>query len=332
MGSFKNQPTLKYRVCKKCDREIGKCEEQLIKCGPEALFRIILGIIGRSGSTSTSPFHRKHAGSGPIECKVKYPNTDYEVLVELIPGTGEFQPLSQIVLIGSDGQCEQILFTDKNATSRILKERISSIKLVKPWKIWLFGMLEEEQEIALNLLKAEGINIGEELKENIQPCNEPVESITTVQVDKKYFRAVVKVSFHYFINYSEYFSGSEPTFEAVRRFIRYGEGEIDCFVRQRRGNLVRELSKNFRPKYYGHFLIGSFCRNIIHGKVQFFIGHDSDPPYFEVILARNPFSISLPPETFGHFYVYFSPDKRKQYDGKMEKLGVSQRIIFPSCF
>jgi len=235
------------------------------------------------------------------------------------------------VIIDPYGKCKQLLMVEQHTTSERLKRDIESVELEKPWKLWFFGMTEQKQKEALRLLEDAGVITGEELKEDMSPCNKPVKSVTRVCVDKRYFRSVAKIGFLYFINYSDYFDGSESVFDGVRRFIRYGEGEIDCFVHQRRGNLVRELSKNFRPKYYGHFLIGSFCRNIIHAKVQFFIGRDSDPPYYEVILARDPFNISVPPETFGHFYVYFSPDQRQQYDGKMEKLGVSQRIIIPSC-
>ncbi len=69
LGAFKNQSSLHYRVCKTCEEEIGKCEEVLAKCGPEALFIANLGIKGRH-KNHTSPFRRRHAGHEPIKMEI----------------------------------------------------------------------------------------------------------------------------------------------------------------------------------------------------------------------------------------------------------------------
>ena len=130
--------------------------------------------------------------------------------------------------------------------------------------------------------------------------------------------------------YYDGFGGSESVFDPVRRFIRYGDGETQSFVNQQRGNLVSDLDKGYRPKYYGHFLIGDVNNQRVMSFLQLFVGRDIDPPHYAVFLGRNPRSILLPTETFGHFYSYLEPNKRQSYAGTMQKLGATSRIIIPN--
>ena len=329
LGAFENQRTLKHRVCSPCDSEIGKCEEQLIKCGPEAILRIALGIKGRSGSRSTSPLRRSHAGQEALQFKVPYPDTDYEVLAEPIPGTRNWQPLPQIVIIAPNGECRQILVTE-GMTPEELERRVSSTGIKGKVIFWPIAGIKEEQDRVVNLFNQTKFSSGEYLDLNIRPCNEPAKLIGTIRVDKRYFRAIAKIAFHYFLAYYDGFDGSELVFDPIRRFIRYGNGKIEFFVRQERGNLVSDLDKGYRPKYYGHFLIGNVDNQKVMCFLQLFIGRDIDPLHYVVFLGRNPRNILLPTETFGHFYSYLEPDKRKGYAGTMQKLGVSSRIIIPN--
>ena len=329
LGTFENQPSLKKHICRQCDSEIGKCEEQLIKCGPEAFIRIALGITGRSGSDSTSPFKRRHAGQEPLKFKTKYPDTNYDVLVELIPGTQNARPLPQVVIVAPDGSCEQVLVTDEAVTSEELDRRIRATQLKGRLVLWPIASTEQEQDRIMSLLRQSKYFSGEEVNENIRACNESVEVVGTIVVDKRYFRAIAKIAFHYFLIYYDGFYGSEKTFEAIRRFIRYGDGEIAPFVRQQRGNLVSDLDKGYRPKYYGHLLIGNVSNRTISVNVQLFIGRDIDPPHYSVFIGRNPRNVWMPPERFGHFYSYLEPNTRQNYHGIIQKLGANMYIVLP---
>jgi len=66
LGSFRNFGKLDNKMCRKCNSEIGRIEEQFCRCGPEAFFRIVLGIKGRKHHEKPSPFYRGSAGSGYI--------------------------------------------------------------------------------------------------------------------------------------------------------------------------------------------------------------------------------------------------------------------------
>lgn len=330
LGTFKNQPSLKNRVCRECDSKIGKGEEQLIKCGPEAFIRIALGITGRSGKKSTSPFRRAHAGHEALKFKAKYPGTHYEVLVEIIPGTQNWRPLPQIVIVDSNGSCEQILINEDNMTVEHIDKLIGETKLKGELRIWSHGTTDEEQERIFNLLRKSKHTSNEFIDENIRPCNENVPAVGTIVVDKQYFRAIAKIAFHYFLCNYDGFDGEESSFEPIRRFIRYDEGEVKTFVHQKRGNLVADLNRGYRPKYYGHFLICKIEKNRIYGYVQLFIGKDIDPGYYLVDLGTNPRRIILSPERFGHFYVYYEPENRRDYHGEIQELAATVNIIIPN--
>jgi hypothetical protein len=45
-GEFRDAPHLEDRICKQCNNRLGLLDEQLTRCGPEALFRRFYGIQG----------------------------------------------------------------------------------------------------------------------------------------------------------------------------------------------------------------------------------------------------------------------------------------------
>lgn len=328
LGTFRDQPTLENKVCRSCDTEIGKAEEQLIKCGPEAFHREVLGIKGRSGEKATSPFRRKHAGQGPLKLKMKYPGTNYDILVELIPGSHNFQALPQIVVIGQDGKCEHVLVNDKTLTSERLHDEIRATGLKGHVMLWPLGFEGEEEKWIDRI--TEGLKIIEgSIDLNFKPYNGKASGNCELQVDARYFRAIAKIGFHYFLAYTERFTGEEDAFLPLKNFIRYGKGRLEEFVRTSRKTKIREIEKGYVPKYYGHFVIGEAEPNKICAHLQLFFGHDVNPLWYEVHLGENPMTILLTPETFGHFYNYFKPDDRQGFDGEIQALGTAVRIILP---
>ncbi|MBN2467503.1 MAG: hypothetical protein JXD19_05070 [Deltaproteobacteria bacterium] len=258
--------------------------------------------------------------------KARYPGTNYDVLVEPIPGTHDVKPLPQVVIVTPDGHCEHVLVPDIDISTEELDRRIKATGIKGQLTLWPIAAKEEEQTAILNLLRSSNLCSGEFTDENIAPTIETVEVQGTIKVDPKYFRAVAKIAFHYFLANYVGFCGSETCFEALRQFIRYGQGNKDSFVKQKRGNLVAELNQGYRPKYYGHFIIGVIEERFILVYVQLFIGKDINPQYYEVILGNNPRQIVVPDEQFGHFYSYYEPEARTKYSGTIQELFASNYI------
>jgi len=335
LGKFKNLPKQKKLICSRCDHEIGKAEEQLAKCGMEAIFKANLNIKGKKKHRASSPFRRRHAGQGPIELKALFPGTNYEVLVEPLGDGENVHPLPQLILIDSKGNYDCIrLSNPKETTVEYLKNsiRMSPVR-EKELRVETVGMTYEEIDYIFGLFKKIGIFINEEppsaLEKQFYP-NVPVHG--SIAVDIRYFRAIAKIGFHYFLQYTGYFSGHENCLSPLKQFIRHGEGKIEQFVLRQRGNLVSDLNYGLRPRYYGHFIIGDFRKNVAAAYVQLFLGRDSNPPYYKITLATNCFRIKLEDETFGHFFCYYLPENRSQYTGEIQQLGAANKIRLPTSF
>jgi len=337
LGKFKGLPLQKELVCSECDGQIGKAEEQLAKCGVEAIFKTHLNIKGKKKHKSTSSFRRKHAGQGPIELKTIYPGEDYKVLVEPIGDGENVQPLPQLVLIDSKKShyCVRLPNPEKT-TIEYVKKEICLSGLKGKLRIETVGLTNKEIDYIFGLLKLLDNSMNEESNpDHEHPAKKVYPNVLVegpIKVDVRYFRAIAKIGFHYFLQYSEYFNGHEECFLSLKQFIRYGKGEIENFVEQKRGNLVSDLKYGFRPKYYGNFIIGDFQDNRATAYVQLFIGQDSDPPYYKITLATNCLYTQLDKNTFGHFFSYNTPENRGQYTGEIQKLGVANKIQLPVIF
>ena len=113
------------------------------------------------------------------------------------------------------------------------------------------------------------------------------------------------------------------------RCYRYGKGDKSHFLSKHNQPIAHDTSARDRPPYYGHVLRTELDSNGISVCMQLFIGHDYVPDWYKVKLSQKQRKIFLQTEEFGHYYKYFEPDKRSQYDGDIEKLTVVQIIKLP---
>lgn len=336
LGKFKGQPKQKQLVCKGCDHEIGKAEEQLARCGPEAFHRVNLNIKGKKKHTRSFPFRRGYAGQGPLELSAPLPGREYEIWVEPVGDEENAQPVPQIVLKGPGGEWDRIRLPEPmKVTAEYLRNALGKSPVKgEDIRLETVGLSEREIDHVFSVIKGMGIWLRDEptATEPSGPRFYPnVCGKGRLIVDARYFRAIAKIAFQYYIEFSEQLCGYEDCFAPTKRFIRYGEGEIDTFVVQRRGYLVSDLKLGWRPSYYGHFIIGEIAEGVVKTYVQLFIGRDNDPPYYEVILSQGS-SILLDDSVFGHFYAYYPPDSRSQYTGEIQRLGATRKIRMPEAF
>lgn len=331
LGPFENQPTLLNKVCVECDNEIGKFEDQFTHTGLAALLRPRIGL---AQDKNRSPFRRGHVGHGPIDMKIKYLGTDDVLLEPNGIGNNDLppaMPLPQVHFIYADGKKKCIRIKPESFTSTEIVKGIEKRGLKQ---IAVFGVTNEEYEHICDTFREAGLTLSE--KQEVRPPTDksvlPVLATGIITCDKRYFQAIAKIAFHYYlgVNLSNcYLNGAEDVFNPVRRFIRYSDGNPESFVVQKKGYFVDDLRNGWKPPFYGHIFVAEVSNKCIKVKAQFFVGPDIDPPYYEVLLCQKPFIISIQPTTFGHNYVYIEPSKRKQYAGTMHQLGVNNRIIIP---
>lgn len=328
LGTFKNQSTLRYKVCRDCEEAIGKCEDILAKCAPEALLKANLGIKGRH-KKSTSPFRRKHAGHGPIEMKIKYPDTDYEMLVEPLGDGKNCQIVPHIEISDANGNKKQIIIEDPDfLTAKELIKKIFSTEIKNPVKVWPRMQNNEQVDRIIELLKECGLYTSEEMAEDIKPFEGIVKAEGQTTWDERRFRAIAKIAFHYYLNYNNFkHTGYEDLFIHIRDFVRYGKNNLKDFVVEKKGYFIEQLKHGWKPPTYGHIVVATVNERFINVKIQLFLGPNYEPPYYEILLSEKTFKIKIPETIFGHNYVYDDDKEKKSYDGSMHQLLATKLIL-----
>jgi len=326
LGTFKNQPSLHYKICKTCEGEIGKCEEQIAKSGREALIREDLGIKGRH-KNSISSFERKHSGHGPIKMKARIPGIDDEFLFKPKGDEKNVEFLNQILLKDSAGRWHQIPVPNISKLDLdSLQQLIKAENIKNPIsEVAATGENNEATNHIFSLLKQ--IFKGDEKIDTISPFEGRIKCSGRLTYDDRYFRGIAKIAFHYYLAFNEIgHLGSEPIFEPIRNFIRYGKGKKQDFISEHRGYLVKnpEIASTF-----GHIFYSEVTSKSIVTLEQLFVGRGYNPPYYKIIISKNSFLIEIPRQVFGHNYSYLPLDERKQYDGTLHKLAIANRIKIP---
>jgi len=112
-------------------------------------------------------------------------------------------------------------------------------------------------------------------------------------ITRDYLRAITKVAFHYFLLQQPRYTGSEPTFEPVRRFIRIGvnfENEYRLVPA-----ITEEALRGGGLPNWTHFLAGEITYDELAARVQSFVGPETVPPAWRCVLrGTHPQSISTP--------------------------------------
>ena len=301
-GSFRDAPFLLDRVCRRCNHEIGKAEEQLLRSSPIGLFRVIADVEGRDRK-QPSPFYRGSAGSPPLLTLGTPPDRDYPILWEVHRGTTNVSPLRQVVLRLQDGQIELIPVPDTMRTSngftQVVRQRgIENFEVVEcftkgpdEWS-WLSQMLSPH----VDPQRAE--------HQHLTWPKGKIELGTRFQVDKRFFRAVAKIGFHYVLSQLSTLTGHEPQFEAIRHFIRYGEGEPDDFVLEHLRQFVGTFREGLAPSDWTHLLYLEKTSDSITGRCQFFLGPTLLPPHYEIHVGDNPSGLMHHRQIEAHFFKY----------------------------
>jgi hypothetical protein len=316
LGEFRGFPLLTDRICKTCNNEIGKLEEQFCRSGPEGFFRRLLGIGGRKSHTKANPFHRGSGGGKPIDFEADHPVYGFPILWELNPGDRTVRQNRQIVVIGDEGGSKIIRIHERMKTPDDLKTVLREKGIERIATAYAFA---DEQEIPWIESLLHGLaEMSEWTLDDVTKINKPV---ATIAVTNAYFRAIAKCAFHYFLATFSKATGAEPQFEPIRNFILNG-GDPQQFVRHGDIPIIGYPAPNLRPSAYGHLVAANWESGQVWGRCQFFIGPDHEPPASLIKISDAPNGI---PELFhkggtGHHFVYFPDGRHGRFDGETSQL------------
>ncbi len=144
----------------------------------------------------------------------------------------------------------------------------------------------------------------------------PIWLCFTFTVTERYFRALAKIGFHYFLTKMRDFRGDEPCFAEIREFIMNDGDLIRCerFVRYDQRYLIFH---GVRPAAWGHIVTAESDYYTLRSRIQLFLGPEYVPPVFTVNLGNNPSIIDLPRSEI-NFFEYYAKEERGEFDGEVK--------------
>ena len=325
LGNFRNCEPLTDKLCKACNERISVLEEQFCRCGPEAFYRIYLGIEGRKYHKRPSPFYRGSAGGKRIEIKSKHPTLDLDIYCELEPGTDKTVPARQIIVQDRHGKFHPILIDEyikepDDLKNELEKRGLADARFVECWS----------KDTDEDLLKRFCSIFKEEVNwSDTVPYDDTEKQIhvATISVTSSHFRSIAKIAFHYFLKNFSHFSGFEEEFRGIKDLI-INCNDVDKWVRQVQGFFVEDLKHSMTTSNYCHLLGVDKNPHKISTKVQFFVGPKGTYHYYEVLIGRNPETIYYP-QSIGHQFVYFDKPDQDGFVGRMDPLRTIRRELLP---
>ena len=325
-GEFKGAPVLRASVSKGCNNtRLSVLDQQLVRCGPEAFFRRLYAIRGRESHETVNPFYRGSAGGHRLEMKSYDSNLGFDVLIEA--ENGVYRQARQIVFIEKSGRTHHLPIRE-GASALQLKAAFDELGVVQPCRDVRIFYGPEEKDWVLALIKETWPSVS--FGDGAPSATAYRGAVGTVGLTDRYFRAIAKIGFHYFLTQFPEYTGHEAIFSRIRDFVANGAGGVDAaneFVGKRKTPLMGEmLTAEIRPAgWVAHVLCAEIRPPECLAYVQLFLSEDWDAPIYAVRLATDGSITRV--AAAGHFYIYENgPDGK--YAGEASSL-LTFRSPFP---
>ncbi len=325
LGRFLDFEVLSGRVCEVCQGKCSQLEEQFLRSSPEAFFRRLVARVGKKHHKKVEMFYRRHAGTDPIQIVGTYPGEKYPILWEPNEGQRTIREMRQIIVADDKGEYYPIPVSDTARTAADLKPVLQMFegKKVKVVAVFADPPDFERMRTLVTAINPKGkVSWKERTDESAR-----VNVVGTATLTDRYFRAIAKIGFHYFLKMSGRYTGHEDIFNPIKNFIIKG-GDWRPHVQWHKGSLAANVDRQMRPNTYLHLLVGEKLYTVIRAKMQFFVGPDIQPFIYEVRLAANPERI-IADEQWAHAYVYFDKKDPQGFDGIMEPMTTISKALIP---
>ena len=285
LGEFQNAPLLNDRICKHCNHKLGLLDEQWARCGPEAILRRILKVRGRTKHDCVNVFERGSAGGQRLDLKARDKVHDFEVAMEIEDGV--LRQMRQIAALDKSGQTHHLPIA-KGTTPERLRADFERLRADRPFEDirafydpatedWVRSLIEDAWP---SVTIGEG-NLGSTM------YHEPVAKVV---LTNRYFRAIAKIGFHYFLTQFPEYTGHEEMFESIRLYIfdeSAGVDRTNAFIGKREDALLAEmLNPSVQPNgWCAHVLGVEAMPGQFLAYVQTFVMKDWLAPIYVVRLA-----------------------------------------------
>jgi len=277
LGSFEDYPSLKGKLCSKCNNDLGKLDEILVRSNPVVNLRATHGVQGRSTHRKTNPFYeRSHGHSPPTVYGQAEGDTPFRLEVF---ENNRAQPL-RVLKVGAE---EIPIPAQASKSPEFLKEFVQSHTKGRPSAgVPEITYSDNDSEFREVLQKSYSENL-----KHISTKPEPflgdyaIVGISSSEISQEVYRALAKIGFHFFLwAYPDSFSGFEGYFDEIKQYIWIGSTSLNPVILRPSNSIVPsepELSP-FQPSYV-HTLEAAFDRGRFFVSVRLYSDSTSEMTY-----------------------------------------------------
>jgi hypothetical protein len=323
LGNFRGDERLVDKICDGCQRRFRDLEDVLAHNSPEAFFREMVGQIGRRNHSKKNIFYEPTMGLAPLSVIARSPGNDFDMLWEPIDQRYS-RPLSQFVFIRKDSSSAQMPFRlgkDSLETALRFMKRNNCEKPASVVGIWNSPEECGPMNAVIDALSPKGTD------GTLAPLKDGVgiEAEMKSFISDKYVRAIAKIGFHFFLKFFPRFTGMEPEFDDVKRFIYVGSASQQI-VRRVPQTFAIEFRRGATPKNWCHLLSAQCDDRGIEARLQFFAGPAISPIVLSILIGKNPSRI-IYTENAGYGYLFFKTMENGFHGNRLE-LKAIRNVIY----
>jgi hypothetical protein len=281
LGEFKDAPLLDGCICKKCNNtKLGLLDEQLVRSGPEAFLRKLFGVHGRETHDKVNPFERGSAGGQRLDLRSLDQNTGGEIALEY--QNGSYRNLREMVLVDSSGKTHHLPIREGTSPDELRAAGKRLDDVVQPVVSIRCFYTPEEKEWVLRLIRDAWPDLPP-FTEDTSVSNIGGWTLAKFTVTDRYYRAIAKIGFHYFLTQFPEYKGHESIFDEIREFITT-DGLMD-----RVNQFVKCQPDPVAPEgWLEHRVAAGIVPGGCSASVQLFISREYPASVCRVYLALDP--------------------------------------------
>ncbi len=319
-GEFEGDARLR-RICPKCNNRIGRCEQELLGCAPEAMLRRFVNPKSK---------RLRHRGTGQVKSVAGVPGPQYTAdlgglsqLVQLSPDDPRKSlPLAQLIIPG-ENDSEHYIRLFPGMRPEQLQKRIADTNVPPGWTARL-TCDEQHWEEFVQLVKqaGPGYKVDEGPSTEAGVHRTPWHGKFTM-TDAS-FRAIAKIGFHYYLAHSQRgVYGDEPGFSGIRDFIMNG-GKVAEFFEGSHARFVLPFRPPWYPENYCHVLAADESEETAVANLHLFLGPGIDRPAYSVVLGSVGSKVIVPGFVRAHLYLYGEATNPDRYAGRVVSVTVTR--------
>lgn len=312
-GEFEDDVRL-HCICPKCNNRIGRCEQELMGCAPEAMLRRFVKPTSK---------RLRHRGTGQVKSVAGVPGPEYTAdvgghsqLVRPSPDDPrDASPIDQLIILG-ENESKHYIKLFSGMRPKQLQKQIADTNVPPGWTARLHCD-EQHWEEFVELVKQARPDCKIDEGPSTEAGMHRVPGHAKFTMTDASFRAIAKIGFHYYLAHSQRgLSGDESGFAPIRNFIM-NSGDIEQFFDRSKAKFMLPCEPPWYSADYCHVLAADESASLAVAYVHLFLGPGLDHHPYYVSLGEVGSKLVVPSFVRAHVYIYGEETNSARYAGRV---------------